>query len=387
MSLANECGESISRRSFLKASAILTFAALPNFAFGADVKNGRLLVILLRGGMDGLFAMPAIGDPGLKGLRKDIMPDDLVKLDGLFALHPALGNIHDFYAKGQALLVHGISNPYTGRSHFEGQDIMESGALTAYGSSTGWLGRALDASGYTAVAMSLPVPLVLRGKSAPQSSYPTWISSPPASVYKTLDTLWADNRSLAPVGAQLVSSIGSMEMAASMHMGDDADLSKLGQQAAEQLRRPDGPRVAVLDHVGFDTHAHQPGQQSQKLEEVDQAIGAFHRTLGEALWQDTLVVTVTEFGRTVAENGSAGTDHGWGTSVFVVGGALKKGGIVADWPGLKSANLFEGRDLKATLDARALYGSIVSATLGIDPEIVRRDVIEFEKTSAFDGYF
>jgi len=386
MNPLNECFESISRRSFLRASAILTFAALPDFAFGAEVKNGRLLVILLRGGMDGLFAMPAVGDPGLQGLRKDLMPDGLLKLDGLFALHPALQHVHELYTGGQALLVHGVSYPYTGRSHFEGQDIMESGVLQAYSSPTGWLGRALDASSYTAVAMSLPVPLILRGKTPTESRYPTWISSPPQSVYQQLGALWANDASLAPVGAQLVATSGSLQMDTSLRMGDEADLPALAQQAAMRLRQDNGPRVAVLDHVGFDTHAKQPGQHSDKLRNVDQAIRAFHQGVGEDVWKDTLVVTVTEFGRTVAENGSFGTDHGWGTCIFVLGGALKKAGIVSDWPGLKPTNLFEGRDLKATLDARALYGGIVSATLGIDPEVARRDVIQFDATNAFDGY-
>jgi len=216
MNPLNECFESISRRSFLRASAILTFAALPDFAFGAEVKNGRLLVILLRGGMDGLFAMPAVGDPGLQGLRKDLMPDGLLKVDGLFALHPALQHVHELYTGGQALLVHGVSYPYTGRSHFEGQDIMESGVLQAYSSPTGWLGRALDASGYTAVAMSLPVPLILRGKTPTESRYPTWISSPPQSVYQQLGVLWANDASLAPVGAQLVATSGSLQMDTSL---------------------------------------------------------------------------------------------------------------------------------------------------------------------------
>ncbi len=387
MPISCECHELISRRSFLGgAAAVLTFAGLPGLSLAAEPGNGRLLVILLRGGMDGLFAVPPIGDPGLKGKRRHLIPDGARKLDGIFALHPALGTVGDLYGAGQALIVHSVSFPYTGRSHFQGQDIMESAADRPYDLKTGWLGRALDASGYTAVTMSLPVPLILRGKQAPESRYPTWISNPPTSVYKGLGRLWAADPDIATFGGQLVEEAGKPNMNGRLRMGQDANLGSLAEVAAHQLREADGPRVAVLDHVGFDTHASQPGEHSDKLRDVDQAIGRFRRTIGDDVWKKTLVVTVTEFGRTVAENGSWGTDHGWGTCAFVVGGALKKSGVLADWPGLKSRDLYEGRDLKATLDARALYASVVSSALGLDPEVVRRDVLSFDKTNAFEDY-
>ncbi len=149
MTSSFECAESISRRSFLRASAILTFAALPEMSFAATPGDGRLVVILLRGGMDGLFAVPPIGDPSLKGKRRHLVPDGTTKLDGLFALHPSLSNVSQFYRAGQAVIVHATSNGYTGRSHFQGQNLMETGADQPYALQTGWLGRALDISGYT----------------------------------------------------------------------------------------------------------------------------------------------------------------------------------------------------------------------------------------------
>jgi uncharacterized protein (DUF1501 family) len=386
MAVSCECAESISRRSFLKASAILTFAALPNLSFASEPGQGRLLVILLRGGMDGLFAVPPIGDPGLKGKRRHLIPDGTYKLDGLFALHPNLPTVRDLYKRGQTLIVHGTSTPYTGRSHFQGQNIMETGADQPYALPTGWLGRALDASGYKSVAMSLPVPLILRGKEPAESRFPTWISNPPASVYQKLGTLWAADADMARYGAQLVVDSASPNENGHIQMGKDAPLSALASVAAWQLGRPDGPRVAVLDHVGFDTHASQPGEHSNKLGDVDWAIAAFQSGLPADVWKNTLIVTVTEFGRTVAENGSWGTDHGWGSCAFVLGGALKKSGIVADWPGLKPDQLYQGRDLKATVDVRSLYGTILSATLGLDPDIIRRDVLAYDKTTLFDDY-
>lgn len=389
MSTFIDCENSVrmTRRGFLKAGAILSFAALPALSFGATVTNTRLLVVLLRGGMDGLFAMPPIGDKQLNALRRNINPDEHLKLDGFFALHPALGNISDMYANGQALLVHGTSIPYVGRSHFEGQDVMESGVMTPYRSRSGWLGRALEVSKYeAALTMTLPVPLVLRGRISADNSYPTWFKSMPKAIYDDLLPLWSPDPDLAPVGEQMAPLTAALAGDMPINPGETTSLVDLARDAARRLKTPNGPRVAVLDHVGFDTHASQPGLHSDRLREVDQALGEFRRTMGD-VWKDTLVVTVTEFGRTAAENGSYGTDHGYGTSVFVLGGKLLKSGIVADWPGLKKKNLFEERDLLATLDTRSLYGKIVSSALGIDPELVGRQVLEHTPTDLFDAYF
>lgn len=388
MKLVADCENSISisRRSFLKAGAILSFAALPELALGQAASDNRLLVILLRGGMDGLFAMPPIGDKSLQGLRRNLRPDGLLKLDGFFALHPALKNIHRIYHEGQALLVHGTSLPYTGRSHFEGQDIMESGIMRPYASASGWLGRALEVSGLSAaLTMTLPVPLVLRGKRYVDTYYPTWIRDMPKAAYRNLMPVWAADPDLADFARQLTDEITKPKLSSGRLPGADNSISDLALSAAIRLREIGGPRVAVLDHVGFDTHSSQTGQHAERLRDVDRAIDVFQRAIGP-VWKDTLVVTVTEFGRTAAENGSWGTDHGWGTSIFVLGGKLKKGGIVADWPGLKKNVLFEGRDLKATIDARSLYGHVVSTTFNIEADRVQKEVLDFEPSYRFDEY-
>ena len=221
------------------------------------------------------------------------------------------------------------------------------------------------------------------------TSYPTWISKPPSELYQQLAPLWANDTDFAGLGRQLFAAaknLPSTGVAVGLKPGKRPSLITLAREAALRLRRAEGPRIAVLDHVGFDAHASQPGQYSRVLKQIDDAIHRFQRTVGEKVWKDTLVVTVTEFGRTVPENGSWGTDHGWGTCIFVVGGALKKSGIVADWPGLRPDDLFEGRDLNATIDSRALYGALISASLGIEPERVRKDVIEYRSTTIFDDY-
>lgn len=373
----------ISRRTLLKATAILSFAALPEFTLAQAPTNTRLLTILLRGGLDGLYAMPPVGDKSLRKLRPHINPDDVRKLDGFFALHPALANVHELYKKGEALLVHGTSFPYTGRSHFEGQNIMETGVMTPYASQSGWMGRALNLQGYHSLAGSLPLPLVLRGNNQPDNFYPSWLQAVPPTLYERVLPLWGADPALADYANQIMAPGATF---ASPRPGDKNSLALLATEAGKRLKPSDGPRMAVLDHVGFDTHANEPRDNDRVIKEVDDAIGAFRAAIGDEIWKDTLVVTVTEFGRTAAENGSLGTDHGWGTAVFVLGGKLKKGGIIADWAGLKKADLFESRDVKSTIDARGLYGSVMSTVLALDPDQVRRDVIEFEKTDLFEAY-
>jgi uncharacterized protein (DUF1501 family) len=375
----------ISRRGFLQASVILSFAALPDFSIGKEPGDTRLLTVLLRGGMDGLLVMPPIGEKRLESLRPNINPDDTLKLDKFFALHPALANVHGIFEKGEALLVHGTSIPYVGRSHFEGQNMMESGVMTPYSSPSGWMGRALDLQGFHSVAMSLPAPLILRSGERPASFYPTWMEAVPKGALKKIMPLWAADTTFASIGAEMEAEVTNY-MSPMLQVGDKNSLSTLAIEAGNRLRDGSGPRMAVLDHVGFDTHANEPRDSNRLLKEVDDAIGAFREAIGDEVWKKTLVITVTEFGRTIAENGSLGTDHGYGTAVFVLGGRLKKGGIVSDWPGLGKKDMFEGRDLQATIDARSLYGAVMSNVLEMDPELIRRKVLEHDATDVFSSY-
>lgn len=376
----------ISRRTLLKATAFLSFAALPEFSLAKAPSETRLFTILLRGGLDGMFAMPPVGDKRLQALRPTINPDKPLRLDGFFGLHPAFKNVYELYQKGEALLVHSASLPYTGRSHFEGQNIMETGVMIPYAVKTGWMGRALDLQGYKSVAMSLPVPLILRGRSRSDNYYPSWLTEVPADLYDKILPLWAADASLAAVGDQ-VRADTTAPSPAYLPLGQSNSLTVLATEAGKRMQPGDGPRMAVLDHVGFDTHANEPTDNPRLFTEVDDAIGAFRQSIGDEVWKNTLVVTVTEFGRTAAENGATGTDHGWGTAIFVLGGKLKKGGVVADWPGLAEKSLYEGRDLKATIDARELYGSLMSTVLELDPGQVQKDVFDYQSSDFFNAYF
>ena len=381
------CDEEMTRRSFLKATAVLSFAALPGFSLGAAPTDGRLLVILLRGGMDGLYTVPPIGDKNLRDHRKDLIDQGLLPLDGFFALNPAMPGLHKFYQKGEALFVHGTSIPYKLRSHFEGQNLMESGGDAPYALKTGWLGRALDVAQLPSVTMSLPVPLILRGRGYAISSYPSGTPRPGKELYDKLLPIWTLDPAIGPFGRSLLAEV-SDPLPASMAYDnpDGPDIDQLAREAGKRMVASDGPRVAVIDDVGYDTHSKEVEGASQKLSKIDAAITSFAAAVGPEVWKKSLVLTITEFGRTVAENGSWGTDHGYGTCVIAAGGLLKKSGVVADWPGLKQSNLFEGRDLLATIDARSLYAKAITSVLGIDPDLVQSQVIAGPKTGAFDAY-
>ena len=380
------CREDMTRRAFLKATAVLSFAALPGLArAGVGATDGRLLVILLRGGLDGLYAAPPIGDKNLGDRRRDLIDKNLLPLDSFFALNPALPELHGFYKSGQLVIVHGASIPYKQRSHFEGQNMMETGGDAPYVLKTGWLGRALDTAGLPAVAMSLPVPLILRGRNYADSSYPSFMLRPPAAIYDSLLPIWSTDPAIAEFGKPLVEE-ATTKADRLLRIGQQPSIFDLAREAAKRMSAADGPRVAVIDDVGYDSHSQEVDRVSDKLRTIDHGIRAFADQLGPDLWAKSLVLTVTEFGRTVAENGGWGTDHGYGTCAFMTGGLLKKSGVVADWPGLTTKNLFEGRDLLATIDVRIVYGKAVSTVLGLDPDLVRRDVINYPKDTRLDAY-
>ena len=235
--------------------------------------------------------------------------------------------------------------------------------------------------------MSLPVPLILRGHRYAISSYPSGTPRPGKAFYDKLLPIWTLDPTIGPFGQSLLAEVSNPPAASMAYDNPDGpDIDQLAREAGKRMLAADGPRVAVIDDVGYDTHSKEVEGASQKLSKIDAAIISFADAVGPEVWKKSLVLTITEFGRTVAENGAMGTDHGYGTCIIAAGGLLKKSGVIADWPGLKPGNLFEGRDLLATIDARSLYGAAVSAVLGLDPELVRSQVLDNPKTSIFDAY-
>jgi uncharacterized protein (DUF1501 family) len=379
-----------SRRELLLASGVLfAWAYLPKMA-RAEGRDPRLLVVVLRGALDGLATVAPVGDPDWVALRGDNVlrldgPTPGLPLNDFFALNPAMPNLHRLYRAGEASIVHAVATPYRERSHFDGQDVLESGLAAPGTADTGWLNRALvaiepggrianerDAGGGKAFAVGPIAPLVVRGP-APVLSW-----TPPRLEPATDDTLMrllelyrhtdvSMARALEErIGLAAIARAGGIDTmpknvqpAAAVQVR--AYFAESAGSAAKFMARPDGPRVGALAFDGWDTHANEGavnGRLAALLGALDGAIAAIEIGMGPA-WRDTVVAVVTEFGRTARINGSDGTDHGTGTIALLVGGAVKGGRVIADWPGLKEANLHQQRDLKPTTDLHAVLKGVL----------------------------
>ena len=385
-----------SRRELLLASGVLfAWAHLPKLA-RAEGRDPRLLVIVLRGALDGLAAVAPVGDPDWVKLRGDNAlaldgKTPALPLDSFFALNPAMPNLHRLYQAGQATIVHAAATPYRDRSHFDGQDVLESGVGKVGAADTGWLNRALHAlapegrvnpGSRKAFAVGPVTPLVVRGPAPVMSWVPQRL--PPASGDTTTRLLDLYSHTDPELAQALESRIRLAAMArdgnadAMKERGNTplappaapirAYFAEAAGTAAKYLARPDGPRVGALAFNGWDTHINE-GIASGLLANLFGALdGAFHAIetgAGDA-WADTVVAVVTEFGRTARINGTQGTDHGTGTVAVLIGGALKSGRVVADWPGLKASDLYENRDLKPTTDLRAVLKGLLRDHLRVD---------------------
>lgn len=382
------------RRHFLRRTgelAALTLAARPSAWASADTQAPRLLVVMLRGGMDGLAAVPPVGDPDYAGLRPTIAVRQTLRLDGSFGLHPALPQLHRLWGEGQLALVHSTGFGYTGRSHFEGQDIMQSGLAKPYTSASGWVGRAMQAAQVGGgVAISIPMPLILRGNPASSTQFPNWMPVPPPLVTEALATVWNRDPLLAPLAPVIRDESRRLRQLGSMRpdFNTARSLPELGRLAAEEMRAPDGPRVGLIDFThGFDTHASQGGDSGSHADQLgllDRLVGTFKTHMGPA-WDHAVVVTVTEFGRTVAENGTTGTDHGVGTCCFLAGGLVRESRVYAQWQGLRKPQLFEERDLPATIDIAAVYARVVERVFGLSPAAIHSTVLAHRSSPALKG--
>jgi uncharacterized protein (DUF1501 family) len=376
------------REALLGAGALFAWSQMPRLA-RAEGRDPRMLVIVLRGALDGLGAVAPVGDPDWIGLRGDraLVLDGktpALPLDGFFALNPAMPNLHRLYRKEQAIIVHATATPYRERSHFDGQDVLESGIARPGAVETGWLNRALvelasegrvDLRGSRALGVGAVTPLVVRGRAPVMSWVPQQLL--PASddtqarlldLYQHTDPTLAaalDARirlaALAPSAGMGATEPGNTPLPPAGIARVRAYFAEAAGAAARFLAKPDGPRVGALGFVGWDTHINEgaaSGQLANLLGALDGAFAAIETNMGDA-WQETVVTVITEFGRTARINGTDGTDHGTGTVAFLAGGALRGGRVVADWPGLKTAQLYEGRDLKPTTDLRAVLKGLL----------------------------
>ena len=368
----------ISRRRLLGASLAAGFANLSvaGTARAGGTSDKRFVFVLLRGGMDGLAAVPAVGDPAFAAARGPLADYGVpaLTLDADFAMHPNLAQLHAMYVRGEAAVVHAVGLPYRERSHFDAQQLLESGGSKPYELQTGWLGRALASTEQRGVAINTAVPLLLRGCDQIDSWAPSALPEPSADLVARLHTLYRADPALgqALARARDLRNAPSMVMSGMAPPPNPNGAVALARKAAELLLRPGGSQVAVLELGGWDSHANQSALQgalANNMRTLDAMLAALREmfTAPEALdaWSRTVVVVASEFGREVAVNGTLGTDHGSGGVAFVLGGAVKGGSVHADWPGLAPAQRFEGRDLKTTTDVRAVLRPILARHLGV----------------------
>jgi uncharacterized protein (DUF1501 family) len=382
-------------KTMLAAGAFAVWDTPIRFAFASAPTDRRLVVVILRGALDGLAAVAAHGDPDYATVRGQLAlsrqgTTPLHDLDGFFGLHPALNTVAGLYTAKEAVLFHNICTPYRDRSHFDGQNVLETGAVEPRALETGWLNRALRpmgaASGEGALAVAASAPLMLSGPAPATSWLPAHLPEPDTDFLARVRALYAGDKVLL---ASLEEGL-DLEAKAAAAMDDPSvrgdtakggyggfgNLAPLFSGAGRLLAAPDGPRVAALQASGWDTHVNQGagnGQLARRLLALDQGIDAMRTALGPA-WRRTAIVMATEFGRTVHVNGGGGTDHGTGGAAFLLGGAIDGGRVVADWPGLKKTDLRDGRDLPARTDLRALFKGVLSEHMGMSPQTLSTEI-------------
>jgi uncharacterized protein (DUF1501 family) len=371
-----------SRRALLVGGAsFAAWAYLPKFARAAGGRDPRLIVVILRGALDGLATVAPVGDPGYAALHGSIAlasdgPHAAIMLDSFFAAHPSMPEFARMYRDKQAAVIHAVATPYRDRSHFDGQDVLESGFPGPGRVQSGWLNRALETLPrgervMSALAVGPTTPLVLRGAA------PTVGWAPVAMPQADDDTAARLVELYRHRDAQLANALTQglqLEKAAAGTQTDDMrpkpgvnNMRVVARGAAKLMAADDGPRIAALAFDGWDTHANEGGPVGRLaflLSGLDGALAEFESGLGER-WRDTVVVVATEFGRTARINGTEGTDHGTGTIALLAGGAVRGGRVVADWPSLKASNLYQGRDLAPTIDLRAVIKGVLADHLGI----------------------
>ncbi len=359
----------LSRRQALLGLAAAFTLGGTSVALAAPQTEQRFVVILLRGAMDGMSAVQPYGDPAFAALRGPLalpmpgQPGGILDLGGTYGLHPSLAQLHTMYAANDALLIHAVAGHYRSRSHFEAQDYLEAGADQRLNS--GWLNRAvglMPTSGRElGLTVGLSAPLLMRGTTVVEAYAPDHFAQPTADLYQRLLTITARDPVVGPAMAEGLKQRGFAASALSGQAADpkhDRSFEMLAGAAGRLLAQQNGPRVAALEIGGWDTHAAQDRRLAETLGQLDAGLAALRAGLGEA-WSRTVVLAVTEFGRTARINGTGGTDHGTAGAAMLVGGAVAGGRVRADWPGLADGKLFENRDLAPTTDVRSVIMGVL----------------------------
>lgn len=376
------------RRSFLIGLAgLMGSLVLPGLAVAAAPTEKRLVVILLRGGLDGLAVVPPYADSAYRSIRGALAINDpaasngaMQDLDGFFGLHPSLKNLGQLYQRRELTVFQAVASPYRERSHFDAQNVLELGTITPHERHDGWLNRALALMGPDAsqlgVAFAQTPPLIINGD-VPVLS---WVPGNRVIDSELLDLMGRIYAHDAMFSQNLVAarSAEAENTEPSSAKGDNRTiLSPALTSALGHMMGPDSPhRIAVLDIPGWDTHANQGAEKgllAGKLQRLDDGVGRLAQALAP-VWSHTAIVMMTEFGRTAAINGTGGTDHGTAGMAMLFGGAVNGGHVLSRWPGLDQARLYQGRDLAPTLDMRSVLKGILRDHVGIAHEDLDRHV-------------
>lgn len=358
----------LDRRQMLVAGSAALLA--PRIAFARAATDRKLIFIIQRGAADGLATLAPTGDPAYSSLRGDLVADSAAgtRLDGMFTLHPALKSLAGLYGSKQALFAHAVASPYRDRSHFDGQNVLETGASAPYERKDGWLNRLLPMlpdSRAKALAISTTIPAALRGPAEVSSYAPSNLPGAADDLQQRVSMLYAGDAQLHGLWE---TALQTRAMAGDTGSSGAKGGAAIGQLVASLMTGKEGAGVVMVETTGWDTHAGQRGRLATQLGALDDLIGALRDGLGPQ-WGDTLVLVATEFGRTAAANGTGGTDHGTASLAMLCGGSVNGGRILADWPGLSAANLYEGRDLKPTNATDALLAGAIAEHFALDPAL------------------
>ncbi len=367
----------LDRRTLLAGSLALGASglALPRIAFAQGSGTRNLLFVLLRGAADGMMMLAPVGDPGFEALRGQMLPDyeGAPRLGSFFAIHPALAEIGKAATAGEALFVHAAATAYRERSHFDGQNLLESGGTVPYATKDGWLNRlaalmneqSRSGAPLRALAIASAVPLALRG-TAPVSNYaPSSLPQANEDLIARVSQLYAGDNELGGLWSR---ALETRAMAADDGLRNLRDAHAAGELTASLMRDENGARIGMIELGGWDTHANQRGAFARQAAQLDALIAGYRTAMGAA-WGNTLVVLATEFGRTARLNGTGGTDHGTASAALIIGGAVRGGRVIADWPGLGENQLFERRDLAPTIALESVLAGAVAEHLRLDPKL------------------
>lgn len=387
----------LSRRAFLARSAFIGCSAaasplLTPVSFAAAPWDNRLVVIILRGGMDGLDVIQPYGDPDYAGLRPSLAGGPArggTDLDGYYALHPGMSSLLPLWRAGELGFVQAVSTPYRRkRSHFEGQDLLEAGLDDLNGPvRDGWLNRMLQAvpgvRTDTAYAIGRTDMKLLAGAAPVANWSPEADLSVSPQAQRLLELVMEQDPAFHAAMTEALAL--SMEPENMMLPGAGA-MQQMGQKAvprrfyhmkvaefAAQRLRGDA-RIAAFSLNGWDTHQNQTRSLGQALERLSETILTLKSQLPVGIWARTSIVAMTEFGRTARENGTRGTDHGTGGAMVLAGGAIRGGKIYGSWPGLASGDLHHGRDLRPTSDVRSPAAWIMQAMTGLNRDVLQGTV-------------